>query len=181
MFVCTANLCRSPMAEHLLKRRLVRAGFDWTVNSVGTDATDGRDMHPSTRTTLTGLGANVSSRWRSTRFSAARASSARLILTATHAHLAYVLDAVPSAARRSFVLGQFAYLLAHNYDRAESPEDLIRLAVTARAEVQPRPRDRDDLADPIGRADDAFRYCAGRIDDDLAHVMARLAPGSAFG
>lgn len=44
LLVCTGNLCRSPMAEALLKARLARdeARQDWQVESAGTWAEDGR-------------------------------------------------------------------------------------------------------------------------------------------
>jgi protein-tyrosine phosphatase len=37
LFICTANICRSPVAEGLLRRRLEDEGLaDWTVSSAGT-------------------------------------------------------------------------------------------------------------------------------------------------
>ncbi len=40
--ICTGNICRSPMAEVLLERRLEREGLtDWQVESAGTWAADG--------------------------------------------------------------------------------------------------------------------------------------------
>lgn len=44
LFVCHANLCRSPMAEFLARRLL--ADRPVTVASAGTDAIDGLAMHP---------------------------------------------------------------------------------------------------------------------------------------
>jgi protein-tyrosine phosphatase len=35
-FVCTGNICRSPMAEHVLRRRAEEAGLDVVVDSSGT-------------------------------------------------------------------------------------------------------------------------------------------------
>lgn len=44
LLVCTGNLCRSPMAEALLRDRMERdeKHHGWEVNSAGTWATDGR-------------------------------------------------------------------------------------------------------------------------------------------
>lgn len=39
LFVCTANICRSPVAEAMLRQRLSEG---WTVTSAGTWATEGR-------------------------------------------------------------------------------------------------------------------------------------------
>ena len=45
--ICTGNICRSPMAEVLLQRRLGQEGLtDWQVESAGTWAVDG---HPASR------------------------------------------------------------------------------------------------------------------------------------
>ncbi|GIH26585.1 low molecular weight protein-tyrosine-phosphatase [Acrocarpospora phusangensis] len=35
-FVCTGNICRSPMAEHIVRRRFADAGLDAEVDSSGT-------------------------------------------------------------------------------------------------------------------------------------------------
>lgn len=45
--ICTANICRSPLAEALLRRRLAHAGYvDWTVSSAGTWAQRGNAAAP---------------------------------------------------------------------------------------------------------------------------------------
>ena len=43
LIVCTANICRSPVVEVLLKARLAERNLDdWQVSSAGTWAYDGR-------------------------------------------------------------------------------------------------------------------------------------------
>ncbi|MBK8905079.1 MAG: low molecular weight protein arginine phosphatase [Anaerolineaceae bacterium] len=47
LVVCTANICRSPVAEALLREQLQRAGLvDWTISSAGTWAAGG---HPASQ------------------------------------------------------------------------------------------------------------------------------------
>ena len=47
LVVCTANICRSPVVEALIRERLVRSGRDaWTVSSAGTLAING---YPASR------------------------------------------------------------------------------------------------------------------------------------
>ncbi|MFN4079649.1 MAG: low molecular weight protein-tyrosine-phosphatase [Saprospiraceae bacterium] len=36
LMVCLGNICRSPMAEGILKRQVAEAGLQWTVDSAGT-------------------------------------------------------------------------------------------------------------------------------------------------
>lgn len=37
LMVCLGNICRSPMAEGILKQKVKQAGLDWTVDSAGTN------------------------------------------------------------------------------------------------------------------------------------------------
>lgn len=47
LVVCTANICRSPVAEVLLKTKLASADLaDWTVSSAGTWAQEGNKAAP---------------------------------------------------------------------------------------------------------------------------------------
>lgn len=41
LFVCTANICRSPMAEGILRKIVVEKKLDWRVDSAGVWAQDG--------------------------------------------------------------------------------------------------------------------------------------------
>ena len=41
LFVCTGNICRSPLAEALLRRAVEQRGLDVTVGSAGTGAWEG--------------------------------------------------------------------------------------------------------------------------------------------
>ncbi|MCC6604881.1 MAG: low molecular weight protein arginine phosphatase [Anaerolineae bacterium] len=51
LVVCTANICRSPVGEALLRAQLQQAGFiDWTVSSAGTWAEGG---HPASQLSVT--------------------------------------------------------------------------------------------------------------------------------
>jgi protein-tyrosine phosphatase len=37
LMVCLGNICRSPLAEGILKDKAARAGLDWTIDSAGTN------------------------------------------------------------------------------------------------------------------------------------------------
>ncbi|HUR10677.1 MAG TPA: low molecular weight protein-tyrosine-phosphatase [Flavitalea sp.] len=37
LFVCLGNICRSPLAEGVLKHKARKAGLDWTIESAGTN------------------------------------------------------------------------------------------------------------------------------------------------
>ncbi len=47
LIVCLGNICRSPAAEGVLRRKIEAAGLDWTVDSAGTgDWHVGEGPHP---------------------------------------------------------------------------------------------------------------------------------------
>jgi protein-tyrosine phosphatase len=55
--VCMGNICRSPMAEHVLRGKVQQAGLDVTVVSGGTGGWHiGKDAHPRTQKVLTDNG-----------------------------------------------------------------------------------------------------------------------------
>ena len=50
LMVCLGNICRSPLAEGILRRQLVEAGLNWTVDSAGTlDFHVGSAPHPDSQ------------------------------------------------------------------------------------------------------------------------------------
>lgn len=52
-FICTGNICRSPMAEKMLAHACYERGWDVTVSSAGLhDYHHGQDMDPRTRSEL---------------------------------------------------------------------------------------------------------------------------------
>jgi protein-tyrosine phosphatase len=178
VIVCTANLCRSPMAEHLLRDRLKARRVDWTISSVGTHARPGTSLDPNARAVLRRRGAPAARNWASRLMTAKVLQSADLVLTVTHAHLSWVMSIAPATSRRAFVLGQFATLLDNADGAASTPQDLIELATAARALIQPYDPAADDLADPIGGDERVFEQCADRIEVMLASVTRLITPGT---
>lgn len=53
-FVCHGNICRSPMAEFILKKMAKDRGIDISVSSSATSYEEiGNDIHPGTKRVLT--------------------------------------------------------------------------------------------------------------------------------
>ena len=105
LFVCTGNICRSPMAEYLLKRRL---GGDsaWQVCSAGTAA--GSGMHASSEAIRAlrekGIDGTVHlSRPLTREF----VDAAAVVVVMTAAHREQVRMAYPEAAEKVFLLKSF--------------------------------------------------------------------------
>jgi len=62
LFVCTGNLCRSPMAEGLLRQKLAQRGLDsrYHVASVGTWGVDGRPASENAVAVMAERGIDIS-------------------------------------------------------------------------------------------------------------------------
>ncbi len=63
LFVCHGNICRSPMAEFVLKALAAERGLDWEIASAATSREElGNDIHPGTKAQLKAAGIPFSRR-----------------------------------------------------------------------------------------------------------------------
>ena len=177
LHVCVGNVCRSVLAEHLMRdtaeRRAAYAPLGLAVASAGTEAEPGAAMHPHIKSILAVRGIDTDG-FRSTRFTPAAAAEADLILTATRAERNQVVAAKPAALRRTFTLAEFARLAPVAATAVQAyPADLGRLvagALELRGYLMPADPLIDDIADPVPTLD-AFAACAmtvaGAVDTIL--------------
>jgi len=198
LFVCTGNVCRSPVAERLFLARM-RSGADMVATSAGLFALEGNGIDPPSARALIELGGDPSAhhaRW----FTPTLAESADLILTAQTSHRADVLRAVPAAMRRTFSLREFARLATAAAadpaaaDPAAEPgpdpapdsrpdrppdapldprEQVGRIAGLRGVVPAPAPG-ADDIGDPFGRSIGVARTCAAQIAAAVDVVLAAL-------
>jgi protein-tyrosine phosphatase len=166
--VCTANICRSPIMEILLRERLDRERFE--VASAGVRGWDRQPMDPSAATELQRLG-HASDTFRSHPIDSYLVESADLVLTATREHRSEVLAVSPKALRRTFTLLEFAALAElTELVEAGDPEALVARAAQRRSLA---PTD-VDVRDPYRRGADVHRATADQIDAAVATIAQRL-------
>lgn len=188
--VCTANYCRSPLAEQLLQAATIeKFGLQnsWRVKSAGTDARHIQNMHDFSAAALARRGAFVPGHvCRELEVTMLR--EADLILTAERTHRSIVAKMLPAAISRTFTMLQFARLCrALEPIVSGDPGELGRLLVdgakAARALLLPVPPKDDDLEDPMGRSIERFEECALRLDVVVASLLAPLTvePGCTAG
>jgi sulfate adenylyltransferase len=177
LFVCTANICRSPYMELAARARADAAGADLVFTSAGTHGRVDHPMNPPmaaalarhTPASAADVAADVA-RFRSRLLTRAMVEEADLVVTAEASHRAFVLDEVPGAFRRTFTLGQLAEALKG------LPDDLDRAALLAAlGERRGTAATSLDVGDPYGRGDAAAETCAAHVDTLLDAVVARLA------
>jgi protein-tyrosine phosphatase len=180
LMICTANKCRSPIAEVLMRDALAEAGMSWTVSSAGVAAQDGASMDTSAAKVLGERGIAVSE-WTSRRLVPALIERADLVLTAQLQHRAAVVAMVPAAIRRTFPILQFARFAAHAgpvADPRASDAALVDRVIAARGGLQPAPVGADDIADPIGKSIRHFRDCTDTIAHAVEQIVTAVSGGS---
>lgn len=175
LFVCHANMCRSPMAEYIARRLLAHHGVG--VASAGTDAVDGAAMHPYAAEVAAGSGADPAA-FRTRRLRAEHLAGATLVLTATRRQRSVCTSLAPAALHRTFTLRQFGRLATAAELPAARTGSPLRAAVAAatraRGRLQPAGPGADDLPDPIGGRPADFRRCGEEIERSLRAVLALI-------
>lgn len=167
LFVCTANICRSPFME-ITARDLAGPGAPVTFASAGTH---GFREHPMDAV----MGASLASRglsdgdFISRPLTPAMVEEADLVLTAEATHRTFILDDHPSSFRKVFTLGQFAEAV-----RVLSPELSGRQVLAAAGLRRGGAISRLDVRDPYGRGPEAADACAAQIDELLRVIVPAL-------
>jgi protein-tyrosine phosphatase len=107
LLVCTGNICRSPMAEALLRERLNSA--DTTIASAGTAALVGYPADPLAVEVARHFGFDLAQH-RGRQASAPMLLASDLVLVMTQAHAAWVHERVPPLRGRVQLLGRWREL-----------------------------------------------------------------------
>ncbi len=180
--ICTANYCRSPIAEQLLKTA-TNARFGpantWLVQSAGTHASEVRPLHELAAAVLTERKSFIDGH-QSRNLDAAMLREADLVLTSTRGQRSFVARMLPAAIGRTFTMLQFARLAAavppiYSSDAGELGRRLLVEAKAARGQLQPVPPEQDDLPDPMGRPIADFQACATSLDHVVKSMLRPLA------
>ncbi|SFT34052.1 protein-tyrosine phosphatase [Geodermatophilus amargosae] len=163
LFVCTGNICRSPMAERLAAawaRQSLEGSPEMNgleVVSAGTSARHGQAMDAASARALHRVGGDPAG-FTSQQLTSGLAADADLVLTMTREHRRAVLRTTPRGLRRTFTLPEAAALLGRVDQR-----DLVTMPLAARTR---------ELA---ARLDAARAYRAGSATDDVPDPIGRRA------
>lgn len=141
LFICSGNVCRSPMAEYLLRARLRGPLARWRVGSAGVAAMDGWPASPEAVAALAERGIDLTPH-RSRFLSPELVDDAAMIVVMTRGHDESVRQRFPEAAGRVFLL--------RGFDGGAREED---------------------LADPIGLPLDGYRQARDQIEAALPDLM----------
>ncbi len=142
LFLCTGNICRSPMAEALF-RHAVRGRGDFRVLSAGIGAMDGHPPSHYSVLAMRELGMDISHQ-RSRQLTVELVKQADYIFGMTHGHVDTVGLLYPAAAEKTFLLREFD-------DTLEPFEK--------------------DISDPIGGAYSVYVDCRDQIEQGVASIL----------
>jgi RpiB/LacA/LacB family sugar-phosphate isomerase len=142
LFLCTGNVCRSPMAEGLF-RHAVRGRGDFRVLSAGLGAVDGQPPTPHSVQAMREIGIDISQQ-RSRALTAEMVSAADYIFGMTHGHVDTVALLYPQLAEKTFLLREF--------DDSLEPYE-------------------KDISDPIGSPYEIYVECRNQIELGIATLL----------
>jgi protein-tyrosine phosphatase len=172
LLLCTANQCRSVLAESLLRHRLAAAGVPASVRSAGTRG-DGGPPPAEVFSALAGYGLETAAR-RGRAVSEGDLARSDLVLAMAREHLRYAVVALPDVWPRAFTLRELVRR-GQQVGPRRPGEPLARWL--GRAHLG---RDRpallgdsadDDVADPTGGTAQQHIATAAQLDLLLARLV----------
>lgn len=174
LFVCTANISRSPYCE-MRAKQMLGASTPWRVESAGIPGTRGRSMDPGM---IPGAQERrIPQDWidghRSQPVSRLHLAEATLIVTMEKRHRNALLDMDPDLLGHVFTLHQAveaAATLEWTQTPIPSPAQLPRL-LAAHAPVV---SGRDDIRDPYGQDGETVRTVMRSLDHDVTALVSLL-------
>ena len=166
LFVCTANISRSPYLE-LTARSLAGEGAGVVFASAGTHGFDARAMDEAMVPLLPS--GTTSSAHASRRLTREILAEADVVLTAEATHRSFILEEFPQHFRKVFTVGQFAASVDDH--PGLTGRELVAAAAARRTPARPE----HDIADPYRRGDVAAQTAADTMSRMLSVIVPRLA------
>lgn len=184
LFVCTGNICRSAIAEQVLRARY---GSDEVVfSSAGTGALVGSAMPEQAAEISRHLGGTPDTH-SGRQLTQSIVADSDLVIALTREHRSDIVRTHPRANRYTFTLREFARVI-ESYTRDDEAKPLLRastLAETLRNGVPliaaqrgyadaPATPDDDDVIDPYRRSQDVYDRAGAEISDAIDRIAFEI-------
>lgn len=178
VFVCTGNICRSPMASAFATKIIGQRHLEVEIASAGVLEAG----HIPTRDGIEAMsehGLDISQHLSST-MQERLVPPPNLVIAMAREHSRRIADLWPELWPRTFTLKEFVRLATHTGPRP--PEENVE-AYLARvgghrriSQLASMVSREDDVEDPIGRGLNTYRNCAQEIQELVSVLMALLWP-----
>jgi protein-tyrosine phosphatase len=178
LFVCTGNICRSPMAEAVLRALLAARGVEGVrVGSAGTWPREGAAPVPETVEALAERGYGLEGHV-ARQLTAPMVEEADLVLAMAAEHRDDVLRLSPAALPKTFTLREFVSLLDRVREPVEGgPGERLRAAAARAHALRSSGEVRvgeEDVADPLGFPLDTYRATLWDVEDLVERMVDAL-------
>jgi protein-tyrosine phosphatase len=186
LVVCTGNICRSPLTERLLRRRLDdrlgRGAEGIVVSSAGARGLDRSPMDLRAAEQLRRLGGDPED-FLARSLTEWHVNGADLVLTATRGHRAAVLSEAPAALHRTFTLLEFADLAPYRPLDAVEPgrDQLAGLVAEAAQRRGSATLQQYDVLDPYMQSAERHREVADVISTAVDRIVDGLVDAHGAG
>lgn len=173
LFVCTGNICRSPIAEGFARALAATAPGGIEVASAGIVGWEGSPAAEESVRAAAECGIDIS-RHLARRLEPRHVEEAGVVICMAAEHRDAVVRLVPAAAGKTFTLKELVRVL-EALPATRGPtfgERVVRADELRRSGFRGNPDD-EDVADPLGASMDAFRAVAWELDE----WCRRLSPG----
>lgn len=184
LFICTGNICRSPLAAQVFSSQLttlgVRGSFD--ISSAGTAAEIGMPLNSQSAKSMAGLKVEPQDHV-AQQVTRSLVENANLVLVATTEHRAEIARLMPRATRYSFTMLELARIATYLQSNPEAladtaqPTDLVAKIAFANQYrgYAPPPSAPEDIDDPWGLDQTIFDRVAAEIFESSATIARWLA------
>lgn len=147
MFICTGNICRSAMAEGMMRKLVIENNIDVEIYSCGIYAETGDFATYNAAQVAKEYNADISSH-RATNIRESKIEEMDLILCATTSHKQSVLYLYPNLQGKVYTMKEYAKLDKNGQDM--------------------------DIKDPWGYDEVVYRKCASEIEECLEKIVEIL-------
>jgi len=179
LVVCSGNICRSPVAEGLLRRGVQRR-FGAAAPDVSSAGTIGLEGSPATQESVQASaerGVDISAHV-ARRLSDAMVQRADLVICMAAEHRAEIEQRVPAAIDHTFTLKELTRLLEDDAPVEPQGQDTLAARAAAagaarRAGGPTNPYD-EDIVDPLGMPLETYRAIAWELDEWIDRMLAGL-------
>lgn len=184
LFVCTGNICRSPMADQILEQLAKKHNLPLSVSSAGVAAMTGEPMTKESADAMAQRGYKPGSH-KARDLTPQLLTAADLVITMTLDHRSDIARMLPKASRYSFTLDEFARLASFLMNDPQYSEEFKKKPKETTAQylaraikettllrgMVPTGEEPRDVVDPYGESLEIYTQVAEQIDEMLKVVV----------